>query len=231
MPTSILSLARILQLEPPGHLLLEQLRGVVLPAHPLQGVQARRPVPRQRILPLGRVVQIQVRVVGPHGLGRRLRLREEALGRGFHGGVVRGFRPLDGEKHVDEISIAGVQPERVPAVRGREGREHALRLRLERQRERQVLDILDALNSLIGEVEELGLHRSAVFESRSDESLAAAGDVAGVDLDGEVCEVGNPHRVEGLREIGELLEHRGIRDGFRVFVVARDDPAGRFGEG
>lgn len=84
---------------------------------------------------------------------------------------------------------------------------------------------LERVEGGVGDVEEAGHAGSVVLERGRHKQLAGSRGVAAEQLDGEVGQVGDAHGVEGLGQVGEVLEGGRVGLRFGVLEVGGDVPA------
>lgn len=120
-PSSIPSPAILEELEPAHHGLLKHALGIINPTHPPQLHPITLPIPRNHILPLIRIVQIQKLTRRPGLHGRRLARSQPRARSGVDRGVVRLVGPGDCEEREGEVAAGCAQAESVAAGRCGDG--------------------------------------------------------------------------------------------------------------
>ena len=221
--------AGLLQLEAARHEALKDLERIELLADGGEELEARVAVALDGILLLGGVVEVEVRVVGAGFLVGILGLLEEGGGEVVDVLVGGRVGPLDGEEDVGEVAAGGVDAEGISRIGVAGGRESLggddLGEGLVRERDGQVGRRFEGGEGGVGDVEEAGHAGGVVLERGRHEELARAGRVFAQQLDREISQVGDAHGVEGLGQVGEVLE--GGRVGLRLGVleVGGDVPA------
>ena len=221
--------ASLLQLKPPRHKILKHLQRIELLAHPGQKIDASLPIPLNGILLLRRVIEVEVRIIRPGLLIRRLGILEQRRGEIVDFLVGGGVLPLDSQKDVGEVAAGSVDAEGIAGIRI-SGRGEALGCddlgeRLVGEGDGEIGRGLERVEGGVGDVEEANHAGGVVLERGRHKQLAGSGGVAPQQLDGEVGQVGDAHGVEGLGQVGEVLEGGRVGLRFGVLEVGGDEPA------
>ena len=178
---------------------------------------------------LRRVVEVEVGITRPRLLIRSFRILEQRRGEITDVLVGGRVRPLDRQKDIGEVAAGGVDAEGVARVWVPRCGEALgcddLGERLVGEGDGEVGRGFEGVEGSVGDVEEAGHAGGVVLECGGHEELARAGRVAAEQLDGEVGQVGDAHGVEGLGQVGEVLEGSRVGLRFGVLEVGGDVPA------
>jgi hypothetical protein len=203
-------------------LVLEHPFRIVLLADSLQPRLVRCAVPTDRILPRRSIVEVQVLVVQAKLLRFVFALLEQVFCVLLDASIVRGAVPGCCQQEVEQVAVTGTQAERVPAAGRRFGGDccwHGLEAET-------VCDVwyAERLHCGVGDVEDGGHHFGAVAVGSCDEELSSTDGVGPGQLEREVCEVGDAHCAESLRQRSEVRKDWRVCLGFGVLEVAGGVP-------
>jgi hypothetical protein len=202
---------------------LENTPRIVFLAHSLQPRLIRSAISADGILPRCSVVEVKVLAVQAQIFCRDFGLLEEVLGVLLDPHVVGSRVPRYRQQQVEEVTIAGVQAERVsaagPRFRG-DGRGHGL----EAEAVREIRHVDERLDGSVCDVEDCGHQLGAVAVRPGHEELSSPSGVGAREFQREVGEVGDSHGAERLGKGSEVGEDWRVRLRFRVLEVAGGVP-------
>lgn len=88
-----------------------------------------------------------------------------------------------------------------------------------------VADVGQRLGRRVGKVKDFGQDFCAVAVGPCREDISAAGQHRDSQLDGEICQIGDTHHTERLRDHADVVKIGPVDLGLRVFQVASNIPA------